>query len=284
MLYRQYDAETLQKLQKIELELLHDFTVLCEKHKIDYFGIGGTAIGAVRHEGFIPWDDDIDIGLTRENYEHFLEIADKEYGDKYYIVNAETTPGYPLMTTRWCLKNTKFKEDCFKNLELDMGIFLDIFCFDCVPDDDKAMKRQGWKAWFWSKLLILHSIDTPILYFDGFKAKIVLFLCKIAHVLLVFFHISDQFLYRRAKKCATKYRKADTKRVGYYFEPLPFLSIVNVADIEPTKHMEFNGMKVRFPKRIDKLLERRYGDYMTLPPEDKRHNHPPYELRFPNEQ
>ena len=72
MLYREYDEETLKKLQAIELEILKDFNDLCDKYDIDYFGCGGTAIGAVRHGGFIPWDDDIDVGLLRKDYEKFL--------------------------------------------------------------------------------------------------------------------------------------------------------------------------------------------------------------------
>ncbi len=283
MLYKEYDKETLQKLQNIELELLRDFVTLCEKYDIDYFGVGGTAIGAVRHKGIIPWDDDIDIAFTRNNYEKFLEVADKEYGDKYRIVNAETTPGYPLMSTRWCVRGSKFKEECFRNLDLDLGIFLDLYYFDAVPDDEKAMKRQGWRAWFWSKMLILRAIGEPVLYFDGFKAKIVIFGCKIVHALMVLFHVSYKFLYCRAKKSAMKYNGTETKRIGWYFDPSPFLSIVNREDIEPTKYMEFNGIQVKFPGKVEKYLERRYGDYMTVPPEDKRHNHPPYELQFPEE-
>ena len=75
MLYREYDSETLKKLQTLELEILRDFNDLCDKYDIDYFGCGGTAIGAVRHGGFIPWDDDIDVGLLRKDYDKFMKVA-----------------------------------------------------------------------------------------------------------------------------------------------------------------------------------------------------------------
>ena len=152
MLYREYDAEVLKKLQSVELEMLKDFDTLCEKYDIDYFGCGGTAIGALRHQGFIPWDDDIDIAFTRENYEKFLSVADKEYPGKYKVLNAETDSNYVLMTTRWVKCGTRFQEECFKDLDCDFGIFLDLYCFENIPDDDKLMKKQAIKAWeIWNK-------------------------------------------------------------------------------------------------------------------------------------
>ena len=101
MLYKEYDSNVLRKLQKAEVEILKDFDILCEKHNIDYFVCGGTALGGVRHQGFIPWDDDIDIGMTRDDYNLFLEVAQREYGDKYRIVNADTNPNFPVILTKW---------------------------------------------------------------------------------------------------------------------------------------------------------------------------------------
>ena len=75
MLYKEYEKEALEKLKQIELEILHDFQDLCERHNIEYFAGGGTAIGAVRHKGIIPWDDDIDVNLRRKDYEKFLKYA-----------------------------------------------------------------------------------------------------------------------------------------------------------------------------------------------------------------
>ena len=81
-----YEPEILAKLHKTQIEILEEFERICEKHNLEYFAIYGTAIGAVRHQGFIPWDDDIDVGMLREDYEKFLEIAKKELGEKYQIM------------------------------------------------------------------------------------------------------------------------------------------------------------------------------------------------------
>lgn len=284
MLYNEYDPATLKRLQDISLEILLDFDKFCSENGIDYFGCGGTAIGAVRHGGFIPWDDDIDVGMTRKNYDKFLALALEKLTDKYNVITFRTTENFPLMNARFTLKGTKFREDCFKDLEFDNGIFLDIFCFDNIYDDEKKMKKQMWKAWFWGKMLILWHIDTPVLYFKGFREKVVLFLCKIGHVLLRLFHRKPDRLFNRAEKYATMLKDEQTKRVAYIFDPTPFTSVVNLSDIEPTKTAKFEGYDIRFPNSIEAYLNVRYGsDYMTLPPEDKRHNHPPYELQFPED-
>ena len=282
--FKEYDdKEILEKLKAYELGIFKDFSELCEKHGIDYFACGGTTIGIARHNGFIPWDDDIDLGLTRKNYEKFLKIAPKELSEKYKVINAETTKNYPLMTTRLALKGTRFKEECYKNLDIDNGIFLDLFCFDNIPDDDKRMKRQGISAWFWAKILVLLYIDEPVIYVKGAKATITRIACKMAHKLFKLLKVSPEKIYKRAKRIASAFKDQKTKRIAYMFDPSPYTSIMNIDDVEPTVFREFEGIPMRCPCNMEKYMADRYGDYMTLPPEEDRHNHPPYELDFGEE-
>ncbi len=284
MLYREYDEKTLKKLQKTELEILKDFDELCRENGLSYFGGGGTAIGAVRHKGMIPWDDDIDVGLVRKDYVKFLRIAkQKKWREKYNVINAETMENYPLMSTRWCKKGTKFKEDALKTLDGDLGIFLDVYCFDNIPDNELLMKIHGWRSWFWGKLLILYWLDEPVLYFDGFLGKAVTGICKGVHLGMRGLHISPRWLYRHTKRVTTCYDGKETRRVNYMHDPRPFISIMNKSDIFPVRRMEFSGQEICVPANVEAYLDRRFGDYMTLPPEDKRHNHPPYELDFGEE-
>lgn len=279
MLYKEYDEKTLHRLQQIELEILRDFDQLCTENGLTYFGCGGTAIGAVRHHGMIPWDDDIDVALLRKDYEKFLRIArQKKWRRKYKVVNAGTMENYPLMTTRWCMKGTKFKEDALKNIEGDLGIFLDIYCFDNIPDNEILMKIHGWRSWFWGKLLILYWLDEPVLYFGGILGKAVTGTCKVVHKGMRVMHISPRWLYRHAKRVSGCYNGHETKRANYLHDPKPFISIVEKKDIFPVQRMEFSGQEICEPADVDAYLSRRFGDYMTMPPEDKRHNHPPYEL------
>ena len=101
-----YEPEVLKQLQGEILSILDDFIRICEDYHLEYFGIAGTGIGALRHKGFIPWDDDIDIAMPRRDFEHLLRIVEKKMSDRYLVLNAERYPNYPLMTTRLVKKGT----------------------------------------------------------------------------------------------------------------------------------------------------------------------------------
>ena len=281
MLYREYDPDVLKKLQKAEIEILKDFDALCDKYSIDYFVCGGTALGGVRHEGFIPWDDDIDIGMTRDDYERFLEVAETEYGNRYGIVNADTNSDFPVILTKWYRTGTVFKNEEMQKLGLDIGIAIDVFCFDNVADYTKALRKQAISAWTWGKLMVLRQVGAPTIYVAGWKAKLTLLVSGLAHGVLKTLHIPTGLFYKRALKAAMRYRKVHTKRVAYLFDPTPYTSVINKEDIFPTVKRKFEDIQLRFPCHVEKYLERRYGkDYMELPPEDQRHNHAPEELDF----
>jgi len=274
-----YSPTVLKKLQKIELSILKDFDELCKKNDLSYFVVGGTAIGVVRHKGFIPWDDDIDVSMNREDYDKFLKIAEEQYSDKYTILNNDHNNKFPLMNTRWGLKGTEYKTADLKDIPGEFGIFLDIFCWDNIPDDDKLMRKQGTKAWFFGKLLVLSGVKNPTLYYYGIKAKILHAIFFVAHYFIKIF-FSSRHLYKKALSYSLQYKDEDTKRFAYMFDPSRFTSILDKKDVYPVKRMKFEDMMVSVPRDIKKYLEFRFGDYMTMPPEDKRHTHPPESLIF----
>lgn len=275
-----YTDEQLKKLQSIELGILKDFIEICDKNDLDYFLVGGSAIGAVRHQGFIPWDDDIDVAMTRKDYDKFLKIAAEEYSDRYNIVNNEVNPDFPLMNTRWSLKGTQFVPEDFKDVKGDFGIFLDIFCQDNMPDDEKEFKKQGTRAWLWGKFLVLSGVKKPVLYMKGWKKKVMRVACYIGYYVLRVLHLKPRFFYNHAKKWMLKYEDENTKRLGYMFDPNRFTSVLNRDEIFPTREVPFEDIKVKVPNNVDKYLTRRFGDYMQLPKEEDRHIHPPYILDF----
>lgn len=280
MLYGEYEPEVLKKLQSVERMMLKDFNLLCQKYNLKYFAGGGTAIGAVRHHGMIPWDDDIDLNMLREDYEKFLEVAEKEYGDKYYILNARKYDGYPLMSTRWCLNGTAFVEDCMKDCNLPFGIFLDIFCFDPIPNNEKLARKQWRMAWFWGKLMTLREVSDPVLYASGIKEKVLAFLCKLGHVVLRAM-FSSKYLYNKTEMwCRKSENKEDCSRVAYMFDTVPFLSVMKKDGIFPSTTVKFDDVTIELAANTNEYLEKRFGNYMQMPPESKRHNHRPYKLDF----
>lgn len=281
---REYDEVTLKKVQAKEMEILKDFMALCDKYNLNYFGIAGTGIGVLRHQGFIPWDDDIDVALPREDFNKFVEYARQELKDKYIVMNAEYDENYPLMTTRLMLKGTKFREEALQNINCELGIFLDIYPFDKISDNPKEFKKQANKSWFWSKLLILRSIPFPVLGFKGIKAKLVHIACAMVHFAMVVFRISKKWLYKKCYEASTMYNHYETtKRLDFLCDTTPYMNIYNVDDVFPLKKMAFEDVMLNFPNNMHENLTGMYGDYMQLPPEDKRKNHFPFELEFGDE-
>lgn len=277
-MYKEYDEPTLKRLQGIELGILKDFLYLCEKYHLTYFSFAGTAIGALRHQGFIPWDDDIDVCLPRRDYQKFLKVAKKEFSDKYTIMNADNDENYPLTTTRWMLKGTEFREESFKDIDCELGIFLDIYAFDNVSDNEWKYKIQAFEAWFWSKILILRCMPEPVIIGKGPKVEIEKLICKIAHKVLCMMGFSKKKIYRLCRRAMTRYNKQDTKRIAYLCDTNRYWNTIALEDLYPLRQVPFEDVMLNFPKEVEKIVSQMHPNFMELPPVEKRKNHYPYRL------
>lgn len=275
-----YQQETIDRLHRIELEIVKDFTKICDSHGLTYFGYAGTGIGALRHRGFIPWDDDIDVSMPRKDYEKFLKIVRHEMSDKYFILNSDVDYNCPFAITRLCLKGTEFRDEPFRNLECECGIFLDIYPLDNAADLDLDYWIQMWSAWFWGKVLYLRDIERPYLYFGGPAAKIVSDGCAAVHRILKACNVSKKWLIDKRDYASQKYNGKKTKRMAYFCDPLPYVNTFSRKDIYPLRRLPFEDTTMLFPHRLEALLTKMYGDYMTPPPKKKRKTHYPYRLDF----
>ncbi len=158
---RTYTRQELEQLHDALYEILGEIVRLCRKHQIPFFLIGGTAIGALYDKAILPWDDDIDIGMKREDYNRFLKIAAQELDSRYFLSWMETDPHTPYYFAKVKKNNTLFVEGLFRNVPMHQGIFVDIFPFDRIPDNRWLMKTQhelakflnccliGKEAWLW---------------------------------------------------------------------------------------------------------------------------------------
>lgn len=278
-----YDPETLRKLQCVELDILRDFMDLCDRHDLTYFGIAGTGIGAKRHGGFIPWDDDIDVAMPRKDFERFLKYAKKELGDRYIPLNAEYDSRFPMMTTRLMKKGTVFVEEALKDAKCPCGIFLDLYVMDNVADNKIAYELQSWEAWFWSKLLVLRCMPKPFLFQTGWKAKVIWAICGVVHRAMKILHISPEWLRNRCEKVCRRYEKKKTRRMAFLPDTSPYWNVIDKTKLFPLRKLPFENLELNFANNMEELLTNQYGTYMEMPPVEKRKTHYPYRLEFGEE-
>ena len=279
-----YEPEVLHRLQEEILSILDDFIRICEDYHLEYFGIAGTGIGAIRHHGFIPWDDDIDIAMPRKDFEKLIKIVEKKMSDRYLILNARNDPNYPLMTTRLVKRGTVFVEEVMKDVDCPFGIFLDLYVLDNVADNPVLYQLQSWTAWFWSKLLILRSIPRPTLQQRGLKAGLIWTVCGLVHNGMKLLRISPEWLRDCCEAECRRYNKKKTNRMAFLPDTSPYWNVVDKRYYHPLKQLDFEGRRMNFPGNIEEMLTRMYGDYMQLPPEEKRKTHYPYRLEFEQEE
>lgn len=278
----EYDQAVLKKLQSIELEILKDFIDVCQRHSLVYYVAGGTAIGAFRHKGFIPWDDDIDVNMPREDYDRFLKYAETELSEKYNVQHIDNTDGYVLTFAKMNLKGTVFIEATDTNRRYEQGIFIDIFPMDKLPTDEKEQQKQIKKTFFWARVISLSEYALPKLPNNinpliSAVAKVAL---PVLHGVLRCFGFNARKAYRHYLKYAEKYNGTDENYYIDYACLTPLVTKVSHDDIFVGSTGEFEGIKVRMLLDHDRQLRVQYGDYMQIPPVDKRHNHLPQTIDF----
>lgn len=280
MVFKQYeDKEELRNLQLAQVDILEDLDRVCIKLDIPYFAIGGTAIGAVRNGGFIPWDDDIDIGMLRVDYERFLELAPDHIAPQYEIVNNRTEKHFPACISNMSIKGTYDVPEAFKRCPYQFAIGLDIFAYDTVPSNPKDKKTKLRRAWFWSKLCFLRATPFPMLPFGGIAGKLIHGVCALIHGILVILHVSPQWLHRKHETAVLLFN-GSSPFVTEYTDTNPDLWQIDTRELFPLERVAFENIKTNLPKCNDASLRRGFGDYMQLPPEDQRKNHYPIRLDF----
>lgn len=251
--------DKLRQVQKVELEIMDVIHRVCVEHNFKYSLAYGTLIGAVRHGGFIPWDDDIDICMPREDYEKFIEIWPKYGFTEYILQNTETDEDFTQNFTKIRKNNTTFLQPKEEELQYHKGIFVDIFPGEKVPDSNLKRKIQFVNV----AVNLLYSRK----FGSGRNNKIMAF----AEKLLLAIPKSKYKKYRnKAQKQMTKYN--GDKSLAYVF-PSTMNAARNYypADIfENLTLINFEGKQYYAYQDYDKCLRIEYGNYMELPPKEER--------------
>ena len=253
--------DNLDELKKIELDIMIKIHQFCEKNNIKYYMIAGTLIGAIRHKGFIPWDDDIDIAMSREEYEKFLREF-PAYGEKNNLlaVNNRTNPYYgrpmtKVIDTRTCLMEPEYRSDD------PIGVFVDIWVMDGVPN---GVNRNHW--------LKKMRKEKEILFASSYKATMQFSFSKNMAILL---GRPINYKKRAAKfdELAQTYKYEECDTVVNYIGMTKKLETYQKDWFGEGILVEFEGYKFWAPVKYDEWLRARYGDYMQLPPKSERIPH-----------
>lgn len=260
--------EQLKKIHFLELKIALEIKRICEKHNIKYFITAGTLLGAVRHGGFIPWDDDMDIGMLRKDYEHFVKVCKTDLGKEFFLQTWDTDPNYPFSFGKIRLNGTRLVEEFSENGRIHNGIFVDIFPFDNVPDNLKEQKKQEKRYFICKRLLWIKKGMGTKMKEDCVKQAIKYYVFWLFSHLFRYHSIKNYF-----KKIQSKYNDRDTLKVvtdGSYAYSKESLERKWVDNLEPIKFEAEEFMS--FKDRIE-YLKYFYGDYMKLPPKEKQNGH-----------
>lgn len=270
---KRYDDETLKHLQKVQLIILKDFIKICEDNDLTYSIYGGSLLGTIRHKGFIPWDDDIDVIMFRKDFDRLNEILEKNLDEKYKFINILNEDTYHYTWARLTLKNTIFAEWWADQVDYTPNIFLDIFILDNVPNNKIKRKIHLFRGFILNQLTMYAYIK-----FDNESGLKKIFQ-QTLHYLLKIMPISASTIKKRCVKIYSKYKDEECDAVCD-FPAVCQLPVYEKKDFLPLKKSEFENIKVNIPNNPDKILTRIYGNYMELPPEDKRFRPAPEKIDF----
>ena len=262
----------LRKVQLTELKMLEKIDEICKKNNINYFLIGGTLLGAVRHKGFIPWDDDIDVGMLREDYEKFINVCLKNgaLGKDYYLHCNESDNDYFIPFIKVKKNNTTFAEKNIENINTHKGIFLDIFPYDNVPKPHSFCEKL-------QAIIVRSTSDAIYLKYKIYKLKTM----RRKLFVVVFSLFSVRQLKKINKFFSCIYNKKNTDYIislagssGYEDE------ILLKRKVFPLKKIEFENKMFYAMNDNDYYLSKLYGNYMKLPPKNERRTHMPTYISF----
>lgn len=278
--YKEYTDEQLKRIHQIQLNMVKDIDCICRKYNINYFAVSGTALGAVRHKGYIPWDDDIDIAMLRNDFMKFIEVSEKEFGNKYTLFSPESKNKYYNFVPIVSLNNTRLIVPLSKDV-FDTGIFIDIFIYENIPDDPKKAKKHIQRCYFWRNIYVMGRANFELLY-DGatLLQKTKYFVAKIVRFLM---NILDKDGIKVRKKYLNLVYKYHDKTQTFTVLGDPYANdvIMKKNEILPITYLKFEDFDMPMMANYLLNLERKFGkNYMVIPPVEKRVNHCPYILEF----
>lgn len=255
-------SEQRNELQEVQLEIAVEVKHICEKLNLQYFLIGGTLLGAVRHKGFIPWDDDFDLGMPRKDYDKFIQYCSNDLNAKYYLHCHETDPKYWLNYAKIRKNGTVFEEKFLSKIDTHKGIFIDIFPLDNVIGPTSRVLALQSKLIGHLTFIIYKKRGLDIKYNFNRKQRILYLIMKSFQIASIA-KLQQRIMTIYANR-STDYWVSFGSSYSHITETMPKEKYL------PSKDLEFEGILFKVPANYDYVLTRLFGDYMVPPPDKLR--------------
>lgn len=264
----------LRKVQLLQLEMAKEVKRICEKYGISYFLDAGSMLGAVRHKGFIPWDDDLDIGFLKEEYDKFATAARTDLNEKYYLHDSSVDDAYGLTFGKIRLRGTRFVENMSEKNSAAKEIYIDLFPYDNRAENEREARKEAAQFRVYAHLLM---IKCRMYVWKGQGVKKWLKFLPFCVLSLLY---TKQKLRKKIEQITSKHAGERSSEVYIHDGTAAYYWHFPRGLIENLQEAEFEGELFPIPEDYDKFLTIAYGNYMELPPENKRKTHNIIELDF----
>lgn len=249
------DTYGILNLQDKILKIAVFIDNICAKHNISYYLMGGSALGALRHQGFIPWDDDLDIFMTPDNYERFRMVIDEIKPSDYYLQELGACKNGMVASAKLRLNNTAYIESAIKDMHVHQGIFVDIFILHNCPTNRILQLYMVGAA----KYLLLKGQSYKQISYGGMKG-LIMSLVRL---------LPKKFLYKHALSVLYRYDRKETELVCHLMGKAFYKKGIYKKDyFKSACRVAFENTSLLIPVGSDDYLRDRFGDYMKMPPKE----------------
>nr|WP_275982079.1 LicD family protein [Ohessyouella blattaphilus] len=262
----------MRKLQLIELEIIKLFVEICEKYNLRYYLVGGSMLGAVRHKGFIPWDDDTDVGMPRPDYEKFLDIVENELPNDYGFLNYKRHKEYKRYFSR--IVNMKVKIHNGSNTKAIVeNVWLDIFPFDGMPANPVRRQLHFWHLTVNRFFYHASCFEELVNLNRPGRAWYLQVAIKVLSVIRIGRNLDTKKILLKIEKGLMKYSYDDSSYMVSFFGAYLAREIIDKRILGQGAKYQFEDLVLNGPERYDEFLTHFYGDYMKQPKDTLKDKH-----------